>query len=107
MDEPVEQDPDPALEQRAHPLLDQLGARRGVEQRLRPGAHVQRRVLDQLADPLGHLDPARLAQRLGGDAALGQLLGQAGGQGRLARPVQALDGDQSSARHRRDDIYDQ
>ena len=60
--EAVEQHEPPGLEQRAQPLLHELGARGGVDQRLRPAADRQRRVLDERAQALGELDASRLAQ---------------------------------------------
>ena len=98
VDEAVEQDPGAGLEQRAHPLADELGAGGRVEQRLGGPVDPQRRVLDQRADALGELDAAGLAQQLDVDAALAQLPQQAVGERGLARPVEPLDRDQP-ARH--------
>ena len=61
--EAVEQHEAPRGQQRLEALLDELGARGGVEQRLGAGADAQLRVLDQRADPLGEHDAAGLAQR--------------------------------------------
>src|SRR5439155_1421669 len=62
VDEAVEQDPHAGVQQRRHALLDELGPRGRVQQRLGAGLHAQLGVLDQRAYALGQFDPARLAQ---------------------------------------------
>ncbi len=90
------------FEQRSDPLVYQLGARRRVQQRLGPRSRsIERRVLDQLSDPLRQRHPARLAQQLDSQAPRGDRLHQRGRERRLARPVQALDRDQPAASHER------
>ena len=62
VDEAVEQHGLAAVEQRPELLGDELRPRRGVQQRLGARIDVERRVGDELPDPLGQLDPAGLAQ---------------------------------------------
>ena len=71
----------PVGQQRLQRLLDELGARRRVEQRLgaRPDRRV--RVVHQLADPLGGAHPSRLAQERGLHAALRERVGERRGEG--------------------------
>ena len=99
VDEAVEQDPLAGVEQRHELLGDELRARRRVEQRLGARVDAQLRVLDQLPDALGQLDPAGLAQHQQLAPARGQLAGHAGDQRGLPGAVEALDGDESSAPH--------
>jgi DNA polymerase III subunit delta' len=103
VDEAVEQDPRPAREQRRQRLLDELCPRGGVEQRLGTSADRQRRVLDELADPLRDRDAARLAQQLRVDPTPAQVVEQRARERRLAGAVDPLDRDQPAARHRCDD----
>ena len=60
--EPVEQHRLAGVEQRLELLGHELRAGRRVQQRLGARVDVERRVGDELANPLGQLDPAGLAQ---------------------------------------------
>jgi len=85
--------------------FDLFGAKlrgRFVLVRSRVDAH--RRVLDELAQPLGEVDAARLAQHLNGNATLAQHLGQRRGERRLARAVEPFDRDQPSSHRAPDPI---
>src|SRR5271166_1691986 len=99
VDEAVEQDKDAVCQQRLQQLLDELGAGGGVEQRLGARAHVERGVLDELADLLGDLDAARLAQQPHGRAARGELAAELLRERGLACAVEPLDRDQRAAGH--------
>ena len=97
VDEAVQQHPAPGGQQRRDALGDELGARRGVEQRLGPRVDLERGVLHERADPLGQRDAAGLAQQLDVASARAQRRRQGVGERRLARPVEALDRDEPSA----------
>src|SRR3954452_23004429 len=97
VDEAVEQHPLPPLEQRLELLGHELGARSGVQQRLRARVDVERRVLDEHADALGELGPAGLAEHEQLPPAFGQHPRQPGDQGGLPGAVEPLDGDEPSA----------
>ena len=107
VDEAVEQHPLAAVEQRRQRLLDELGARGGVEQRLGARADAQRRVLapasrmrSDSSTPPGSRS-TRTARPRAASAAR-----EARDQRRLARAVEPLDRDQPPARHRPRRIYD-
>ena len=78
--------------------LDQLGAGRGEEERLGVGAELDRPVLEDLADPLAHRRPARLAHR---DGALGEGVAEHPRLGRLPGAVDSLEGHEQSRHLRR------
>ena len=90
----------PGLEPRPQALVDELRARRGVEQRLGARVAAQAGVLDELADALGERDAAGLAQQLDGPVAR-QLGVQRRGERRLAGAVDSLERDEPAA-HARD-----
>src|SRR5204863_7496 len=53
--EAVEEHPDPGRQQRLHALLDELGPRGRIQQRLRTGTDRQPRLLHERPDPLRQL----------------------------------------------------
>ncbi len=101
VDVAVEQHEPAVFQQRQQALVHELRARRRVEQRLGPRRDLERRILDELADPLGGLDAARLAQQLDGSSARADRVGERARERRLAGAVDALDRDQTAARHAR------
>src|SRR5215211_3061254 len=84
------------VEGRPDDLRDQLRARGGEQQRLGVRADLQVGVLEQRAEPLADLGAARLADH---DRLVAQRVDEQPGLGRLARPVDALEGDEEAACH--------
>ncbi len=77
-----------------HPL-DQVRPCGREQEELRHIAHLERGILEQRADPLGHLGAARLADQ---ERVRAERLCEQRGLGRLARPVDALEGDEHGAK---------
>ena len=70
-------------------LLHELGARGRVQQRLGARRHRQGGVLDERANPLGHVHSAGLAQQLHAAPLRGELARERSGERRLAGAVDA------------------
>jgi hypothetical protein len=87
---------DATLEGRPDRLVDVLGARGGVEQRLRPRCHVTA-VQEELADLLPQLGPARLTRGDDLQAVSLEPPAEEVRLGRLARAVEAFEGDEHGA----------
>src|SRR3954468_13731924 len=86
------------LERGPDDACDVLGARGGVERRLRPGAH-RLAVEDELAHRLADTRAARFAGRLPRSPLVAEPLGEQRGLGALARPVDSFEGYEHSIRN--------
>ena len=93
---PVAEDGDAPLERRRDHLLHVLRPRGRIQQRLCPRRDVAA-VKDEVADRLAELSPARLARRQHLLAVRLEPRPQELGLSRLARPVEAFEGDEHAA----------
>jgi hypothetical protein len=80
-------------------LVYELGPRRGEEQRLGPGHDVERRIMKQLADALGRLHAAGLAQQSDVQSARPKHFNESQRESRFARAIQPFDSYQPSTGH--------
>ena len=94
VDEAVAHDVAPLAERGLDHALHEIRASGREEEQLGHVAHLQRGILEQRADALCHLGAAGLADQEGVRA---ERLGKQRRLGRLARPVDALEGDEHGA----------
>ena len=97
VDEPIQQDQDPLLEKPNQMLLHELRSGGRVQECLGARRDRQGGVLHERANPLGHIDPAGLAQQFHPLPSLGELAHKRRGERRLAGAVEPLDRDQPAA----------
>ena len=101
----IAQDPRPCGQYRQNNFVEMLAAGSKEKERLRLGVQRFCTIQNEFPQPLAQSRPSRLARKGHGDALPPQKIREPGDVGRLARTVDALEGNEFAAHQRRPDLW--